>query len=863
MESQANLILPRIATLPVSLSYSAPSYSKSAFILSPGSVHYRGFSSVQPNEGDSPSQLTPPVPSSIDLYAGGSYTFSTDTYISAPADDDGVTMTFGPATFSGIPSGSDVTVSIDGAGTKDYRRLPYSAPDGMIVTESFTDEPYGNGRSFSRLRRFLGLTFPETGVYITNATASAFGGSSGSNATLDFDIIPLGQPLPTVNQWTVSIVQPNNTTNQPLYTFPVGSDSRGPGTASSIASGGLHVNLPWNGRDSQNQPISGDFAWVMATNVTSSTSGPGGAGTASLRLDQIQKSLKINASANPSNYDPQSGANTTLTFDLEAQGLGTSPNFDWNVAITDPQGAELYAFPRAQGAEGPGNVTAFSGTTRRISLVWNGLASDGQPVLPDFNWVVKASASRLVAGGGGEEQVARATVSNANLNLEVYNNTSTPPQLVSKAFYESKEQKLQLLTEAVRGTNLTVKLKGYRPTGNSPVEVTLKGQRSNIEVRKTMTKQGDDYVVSLPSSELLQPLLGTSLYLHENGDTVDSDLLLSLFKQTVGTVTSYAKHGADPTSVGVVELPQLPGPTAAFDQNRTLPTLNNIHAGGYEVVQAKFTQGQRPLEARFRLRNSAEIRYYSGHGWHGANALWGISDPSSQKGSGKQSNYYGGNHTVYNGVLDTTTLTINSKFQPVEPQEIASQDDFKGAKLWIIAGCSILDIFDLNGNYKYAYQFTRGWQNGEEWFNLGGGLNHVTFCGYNFEGAPDGSGTPTAVLQNIFSRLGPNVKDYSRWARAWMDANIEVDVFDNACAIDTQGTYYYVKFNETLLKSRRPYGADYHVYHLNRSLRSMKYSDWANKNYSLDTVNKKRQTLRTQFSTQIKALPDISFYANQ
>lgn len=528
----------------------------------------------------------------------------------------------------------------------------------------------------------------------------------------------------------------------------------------------------------------------------------------------------------------------------------------------DGQGNTVFPFTKPSGAEGPGTIAAPTETSRHITLEWNGIGSNGNPVAPDFSWVIDATASRLVAGGGGDEQVAHTTVPNASLNLEIYDSSSSTAKLISKAFYDSPEQKRILLNEASKATNLTVKLKGFRPANNTPVEISLKGQRSNREVRKTMVKQGDDYVVSFPSSELLQqPALSTSLYLHENSDTRDSDQFLRLFGPLLGTTVSYSWLGADPKAIEVLTLPVLPGPTDQFQQNRTLPTLNNIRVGGYEVVQAKFTQSQRPLEARFRQRNSTEIRYYSGHGWHGANCLWEQEDLSTKKDTEHGSNYYGGRHTVYQRVLDKTTLRVSEHFQPVELQEIATPDDFKEAKLWVVAGCSILDIFDLNGNFKYAYQFTRGWQNGEEWFNLAGGLNRVTFCGYNFEGAPDDSGTPEAVLKEIFSSLGSNVTDYSKWPRAWMDANIKVDSFDNACAIGPDGTYYYIKFDEAVV--RRPerfYGGTYHIHHTGRSLRSMKYSDWAGKNYSLDTVNQKRRALRVLFSTEIKALPDISFY---
>lgn len=852
LQVSTDRILPRGGAYPVSLTYSKPVFQTSGTLVSSGgTIYWGGVSQVD-------SSQLPPLPSSISIFDRA--TFFVDTQIRGNTDDDGVSMTFGPSNLSGIPSGPGVSIVTNSIGQITYRPQPFVAPDGTSVATYVEVTPFAGANT--RFRRGITLTTPVTGVFIANATASAFDGSSGQTANLDFDIILTGDPKPTVNQWTVSIVQANNTTNQPFYSFPVGSDSRGPGTATA-GSSGIHVNLPWNGRDSQNNSISGDFSWVMTTNVTSSTSAPGAAGAASLRLDQVQKSLKINnAVQNPSNYDPISGENVSLTFDLESLGLGSSPNFDWNVAIVNAQGSELFVFPEAPGSEGPGNVTSSSSTSRHVTLSWNGLGSSGSPVTSDFSWSIYATASRPVAGGGGDLEVARAEVPNSPYNLEIYDSSGSSGKLLAKSFYDSQAQRDALLTETHRGNSIFVRLKNFANSNNDPIEITLRGQRSDTQLRKILTKQGEDYVVSLSSSELKKPP-NHSLYRHDAGKppiVTDSDLFGQLFRTQGGTTFGYSKTGSDPGAVGPAQLPVLPASNAEFPQDSTLFTLNNIRSGGYEIVQVKFTPvGKRALEARFRLRNSAEVRYYSGHGWHGANCLWGVTDPSSNKGEDKSSCYYGGPHTIF----QKKTTTPSPTFLPVETQELATPEDFVGAKLWVIAGCSILDVFDLNRNFKYAHQFTRGWQDGEEWFNLAGGKNKVTFCGYNYEGAPDSSGTPEKVLKDIYQNLGANVKDYSKWPTAWMMAHIRIDAFDNACAIGTDGLYHYVKFDETVAFSQRPFGGKYYVHHANRSYCTLDYSVWGNKNYSLEEVNRRRSSLRGLYTKKIQNLPDRSFYTDE
>lgn len=803
VEVPANLIIPRIATYPVSLSYSAPSYSKSAFILSDfGSIYYRGFSSVHYTEGDSPSQLTPPVPSSIELNASGSYTFSTDTYIYAPADDDGVTMTFGPATFSGIPSGSDVTVSIDGAGTKDYRKLPYSAPDGTVVTESFTDEPYGNGRLFSRLRRFLTLTFPQTGVYITNATASSFGGSSGP--TLDFDIVPLGQPLPTVNQWTVSIVQANNTTNQPFYSFPVSTDTRGPGTAAPISSGGLHVNLPWNGKNEQNQSVSGDFSWVMATNVTSQVSSPGGAGTATLKLDQTQRSLKILAPSAPS-LNPSGGGNSTLVFGLTADGLGSNPSFTWNVTIESTDtGSVLYRFPVAQGAKGPGLVSNNTGTTLRVELPWDGRDISNNPVTSNFTWVIDAEASQ----NGSNNQTAQARVPNSTAVLSVFNPDRPLVELAVSGdrdlLFEEQNSAAKALAKARLGSvypaggrlqsggdasNIwRLKASGLQFSGSAPttVTVTLQGDFSKKPLEATLVNQdptrnstweGDFDFKSrgllLPQDQLTgHPRDSYKLASYTLSAAEDVDSLTSL----KNLLKSFPNLDIYPTPrINLGNLCDPPEFARTFDDDLAETLPENVRCFGFEAVQFKLDSAKNPgiitpLKATLKVRNPSSLAVMTVHGGHDGALLLG-----------------GGN---------------------LIPELDLRPQDCESLKTLMLTSCNALDMHDYNNNYTLEFPRTGPLDPvslrtspGQKWWKATGNGKSV-LLGYNFPilnttGQAARASYLNTTLKNLEQRSVPATE---RQQLAWLRANYEVAMSLNeasalnACAWD-QNYYYFISFD--------------------------------------------------------------------
>ena len=716
-------------------------------------------------------------------------------------------MTFGPSTLSGIPSGPGVSIVTDTAGRTTYRPQPFIAPDGTNVATYVEVTPsIYNGGPNSRFKRGITLTTPVTGVFIANATASAFDGSSGQTANLNFDIIPTGDPpLPTVNQWTVSIVQANNTTNQPFYSFSVGSDNRGPGTVSPISSGGLHVNLPWNGKNDQNQSVSGDFTWVMATNVTSSTSGPGAAGTATLRLNQIQKSLKINASADPSNYDPQSGGKTTLTFDLEAQGLGISPNFEWNASITDPQGTVLFAFPKAQGAEGPGNVTAPSGITRRVSLGWNGLGQNGNPVAPDFKWVIGATAS-----AGGDRQVASAEVLNSNpAELVVQSGASERAHAYSPSTADLKKTVIEPLLRRIfdASENYTIKATELKFEGQRPTTIVaeIKSNVSDRTLLKTLTFNNTTQAFSgtFQYNEVIRPRPATTLYSTVAGDEPEFETVANLWGNLIaGNDTDRVYPGPK------AQLGQLLARLAVFDAPALAPTIDGANADpitgmtpddsknffqyGFESITVKLKDDTGALQTRDlqclqRVGHAADVVVIDCHGAQtgelsiNPNAFFATLAPKPPIGAKPKQVVFLSCAALdlrdYNNSFD---LAHFSTIQGGHPSDAGLFQD------------TAVDP-DTGATYRFPPRASYG---GEAWFRSFAG--QTVLLGYN----ADVTAGTIAEVTPVYRR---HIAQGDNPILAWLRANREVGLTNslgglgwtsfNACAYDTNGDYYYIPFS--------------------------------------------------------------------
>ena len=100
----------------------------------------------------------------------------------------------------------------------------------------------------------------------------------------------------------------------------------------------------------------------------------------------------------------------------------------------------------------------------------------------------------------------------------------------------------------------------------------------------------------------------------------------------------------------------------------------------------------------------------------------------------------------------------------------------------IIAGCSVLDINDYNGNYSGAeHSFSPGYS----WESTGPSI----LLGYAYVAPGDASGIPTRIVRSW--RINRNTRGD---VDAWMSANANNRAW-NACAIVKGQKYVYFKFS--------------------------------------------------------------------
>ena len=762
------------------------------------------------NPWNNGAQPTPPIPP-ISLASG--VTFVAKTTTGGNISDDGVTLSLAGITNSGTLNGTPFVNSDGSIITQELTRL---ADGSLVMLSTSTRYPSASGGNRTDLARGITVSPPTVGVTISNATSAAFDPASGQNATLNFDILPTGTPAPAINQWTVSVVQSTNTTNQPFYVFPAGSvggDSRGPGTVTSL-SRGVHVNLPWNGKNSQNQMISGDFTWVMATNVTAGGP-PGSAGQATLRLDQIQKSLKINGVQDPSNYDPRSGGNVTLNFDLESQGLGSSPTFEWNVAIADAQGSQLFAFPKAQGSEGPGNATSPSGSSRRVSLKWNGIVSNGQPVVPDFKWVISATATRAA----GDTQIARAEVLNSSnpAELLVQAGGTERAHAYSPSTTDLEKSIVDPLLRRIFNANetYTIRATGLRFEGQRPntIVAEIKSNVSGRTLLKTLTFSNTTQAFSgsFQSNEVIQARPATTLYSTVAGDEPDFESVANLWGNLIGGSDTESAYPGPKAKVG-----QLLARLALFDKPDHSGLLDPALAPTVDLADADPVTGQTTDDSKNFFQYGFESITVKLKDESGALQT---KDLQTLQRVGHAADVVVINcHGAHTGELSINPNPFFATLAPKPPL---------GAKprQLVFLSCAALDLRDYNNSFDLAhfspdqgghpssaglfqntavdpdtgitYRFTpRASYGGEAWFRSFAG--QTVLLGYNADVVAPAVAAVTSVYRR---RIAQGEKPIIAWLRSNRDVGLSTSLGGlgwsafNACAYDTNGDYYYIAYS--------------------------------------------------------------------
>ncbi|MFA5509142.1 MAG: hypothetical protein WC423_27210, partial [Vulcanimicrobiota bacterium] len=210
---------------------------------------------------------------------------------------------------------------------------------------------------------------------------------------------------------------------------------------------------------------------------------------------------------------------------------------------------------------------------------------------------------------------------------------------------------------------------------------------------------------------------------------------------------------------------------ASDPQDSVSSFVPNARSGGFEVLtaQVKGTAGK----AKLRVKNPADVLYYSGHGLHGTSALAYFSTkPMGENVSGE---------------------LIPQFLNPLEEKKLRTAD-WEKVSVAIIAGCSVLDIND------YSHEFDNDWlrrspdgiEPGIEWDRVIG-QGSANLFGYRHF-APLGPFTDTSII----IEFGRQIKDQPKnlWPRKWLDANLKHTENDSACALDEFDRYWFVDYGK-------------------------------------------------------------------
>ena len=274
---------------------------------------------------------------------------------------------------------------------------------------------------------------------------------------------------------------------------------------------------------------------------------------------------------------------------------------------------------------------------------------------------------------------------------------------------------------AMFGNNLTLKTSGTNPSG-AAVPLSSCAVSENVAgktvIKIALTRSQLKSYGLLPSndSDCVDEMAWMDIVQTPGQSYADSEAFSALGYEFRGKATSDASQTLESTPPN------------------SIPSESFFKAAGCEIVTAEYGG---VASAKRQIMNQADYFYFSGHGDHLLNTVQGSYSPIAAA-------YYWGRD------LDCA----------------------------IIAGCSVLDVNDYNGNYGYDQHSLSP---GEAWEATGPGI----LLGYNYRAPGDVGGAPARIMQSWLANRAAmgNVN-------AWMKANADNKAW-NACAIVKDQKYVY------------------------------------------------------------------------
>jgi hypothetical protein len=643
----SSLITSKIPTGPLFAQLAEPTWTWSvvpywADILQFSALDGRQYSASAYKAGVEqvrPAFPLPPDEGRVTIYAA--------SYFQGTVGDDGVTLQLNGETFSGIPSGAPVLDNGGGVTRTDT----ITREDGSSVSKQWHLYPIADGSGsgfapgpYTAVQRYLTVIPSQAGVGFRNV------GASGVNTTLQFDLVTQGTPQPTLNTWTVKVVQSNNTTNQPFHVFSPTSDSRGPGIVSTL-SNGVHVDLPWDRKNSSGNVIEGDFTWVLAANATLPGGTAGAAANTTYKLEQqTEKGIRISDPPTANDFDPTAGENTTLKFDVTTTGI-PNPEINWDVEVRDATNTTFHKFPTGHSTDGRTTVPVTIGP-------WLGNNTSGNIISGPFTWVIAANTTATVASTEGAGDAVAATnvllVSQSSdfssLKVIAGKDSTGRDDLVATAYNSDtatrRAERLGLL-EKVRAIDkkvLNIEVKGLTfDTSPTPSSVTVKvhsevsNKDKNVVLNVTNASYGNYAGQFILTSEFSgdpdalirkDPVPGTTICTNDWRDSKERDLKIgTAFRAAVTTSANSSAYPTPRQPLGSFISGFKPDSPDVYEQNDVAKlTKENFGAFGFEAVTFTVVKSELkdpniknpPKKAVAKVTHPASVVFFDIHGTHDA-----------------------------------------------------------------------------------------------------------------------------------------------------------------------------------------------------------------------------------------------------
>ena len=597
--------------------------------------------------------------------------------------DGGITLTLrndqnqDSYTFAGPPSGSNVTylsndtvVNADGTTTWDwFASITFASGWTVVVGQDVFFDPgtgFGGFEQFSRQMWFIRPNLPQ--ITVDNPTV-VHGDSVQNTTTLNFQISTSNN---TLNAWSVAAVQ-NGTT---LKSFAPTADTRGPGVTNG--SNPLNVSLTWDGVDSSNNRVAGDFNWVVTANTTNFVAGGpvnDGVNSTQVVVADATASVSIeNATATPANF--AAGEKSTLSFDINVKGL-VQPTTYWLVSIKDssnttvlnrsvlakslqansiiisPPPNPFFTFEQGTNTDGRTMVHV-------VMLPWDGKGATNTTISGPFTWVIDAQATS--AGNTAPVIAQEVTLETGEKSLKIFRPSGNT--VVGVAYHVNPDEdtlaqrlaRRKLLKAAVEDEtkNWKISASGLKFSGTPPdtIVATLQGNLSQVPVAVNLTISSRDnathignytssnYVsngILTSASVIIDPIVvnGTAAkttYFGSfrsliNATTGELDTALTFLNSVMlagSTTIAYPKARAalgsmygDLARITDIQLAR-PGTSLIEDSDKVPPSQQSFNQCGFEAVTIRLSGAglADTLQAVVKVGHAARVVFLNDHGEH-------------------------------------------------------------------------------------------------------------------------------------------------------------------------------------------------------------------------------------------------------